>query len=61
MRIRPTRTVETAEECPDCGETIRHREVGFAVADTDTLQWLVASRFCSTGCIRDEHRPDQDT
>lgn len=57
MRIRPTRTVETSDVCPSCGEAIRHREIGYASKAEEPLMWLVASRFCSVGCVLDEHKP----
>jgi hypothetical protein len=60
MRIRPTRTVDTQESCPSCGEPIRHREVGFAATPAEPLTWLVASRFCAVGCRMDERKPGED-
>lgn len=51
------RTVSTNEECRDCGASILHHEMGYAVTESESFTWLVASRFCSVGCALDERRP----
>jgi len=57
MRSWPTRKVETNEECPNCGATIHHREIGYALTKTEPVTWLVSGRFCSVGCVLDEQGP----